>query len=315
MKKNEFYYPSADGKTQIHAVQWIPEGKPVAVLQIAHGVTEYIERYEELAEFLTEKGFIVTGNDHIGHGKSIAPGGFPMYFGLAGSWDYVVEDIHACKERIEKEYAGLPYCLLGFSLGSFVVRTYLIRYPRTVNAAVLIGTGQTPLIQIALAKYIAGKEAGKVGEEHTSLMIKKLTFGTYNKKFAPNRTEMDWLCADNASLDEFIASPLRGEYMSAGLFRELLNGMAFTGKAENVRKMDKHTPILFLSGESDPVGDCGKGVKRAYKSFVKAGIENVEMKLYPGLRHDVLHEMCRKEIFEYIYEWLEGKILLDSYRE
>lgn len=308
MTKNEFYYLSADGKTEIHALKWMPEGKPVAVLQIAHGVTEYIERYEELAEFFTKRGFIVTGNDHLGHGASIAPNGFPMYFGPAGSWDYVVEDIHACKEKIQNEYPEIPYCILGFSLGSFVVRTYLIRYPKMADVVVIVGTGQTPPIQIALAKFLADKEAEKYGEEQTSPLIKKLTFETYNKKFSPNRTEMDWLCSDNASLDRYIASPLRGKYMSAGLFRELLSGMAYTGKAEQVRKMNKHTPVLFVSGGDDPVGSCGKGVKRAYKSFLKAGLVDVNMKLYPGLRHDVLHEACREEIYNYIYQWLRSRI-------
>lgn len=306
MKKNEFYYPSADGKTNIHAVEWLPDENPVGILQIAHGVTEYILRYEELAEYLTKNGFAVVGNDHLGHGTSIADGAEPMYFGPEGSWNWAVEDLHTCKSIISKKYKDIPYCLLGFSLGSFLVRTYLIKYPNSVDASILIGTGQPPHMQISLAKFIANREAKKAGENHTTPMIKKLTFETYNKLFAPNRTEFDWLCSNNASLDKYIADPMRGGDLSAGLFREMLSGMEYTSKLNNIKKMNKDIPILFLSGDMDPVGDKGKGVIKAYDNFKKAGIKNVSIKLYKGLRHDILNEECKEEIYAYIDEWMNS---------
>lgn len=210
MKKEEFYYPSADGKTKIHAVKWIPEEEPKAILQIAHGVTEHILRYEELAQYLTERGIAVVGNDHLGHGTSILKKSHQMYFGPVGSWDWVVEDIKSCMEITKKQYQNIPYYILGFSLGSFVLRTYLIKHPKTVEGAIIVGTGQTPHLQIMLAKYMANKEAQKVGEKNTSPTIRKLTFETYNKKFAPNRTEYDWLCLSDKSIDEYIKDPLRG---------------------------------------------------------------------------------------------------------
>lgn len=306
MKKNEFNYMSKDGKTQIHAVEWLPDEAPKAILQIAHGVTEYILRYEEFAKFLTEKGIAVVGNDHLGHGKSIAENAEPMYFGPEGSWDWVVEDIKTCMDLTKNKYPNTPYYLLGFSLGSFIARTYLIKHQEKLNGAIIVGTGQIPSFQISLAKYMANKEAKKVGEDHTSPTIKKLTFETYNKIFAPNRTEYDWLCASNTSLDEYIKDPMRGGNMSAGLFREMLSGMAFTGKQENINKIDKNLPILFLSGDKDPVGEQGKGVTKAYNCFKKAGIKNVNMKLYPELRHDILREDCRQDVFNDIYEFINS---------
>lgn len=305
MKKEEFYYPSADGKTQIHAIKWLPEEEPKAILQIAHGVTEHISRYEEIATYFTQRGFVVVGNDHLGHGASIAKDSEPMYFGPEGSWDWVVEDIKTCMELTQKQFSNRPYYLLGFSLGSFVARTYLIKYPGKVDGAIIVGTGQTPHLQIAMAKYMANKEAKKVGEDHTSPTIRKLTFETYNKKFVPNRTEYDWLCSSNTSLDDYIKDPMRGENMSAGLFRELLSGMDFSANLKNINRMDKNAPILFLSGDKDPVGEQGKGVIRAYQSFKKCGIKDVNMKLYLNLRHDILHEDCRVQIFEDIYNWIE----------
>lgn len=307
MKREDFYYLSSDKKTQIHAVRWLPEVEVKAILQVAHGVTEHILRYEELAEYLTKEGIAVIGNDHLGHGTSIAEDSEPMYFGPEGSWNWVVEDIKTCMELTRKEYPNTSYYLLGFSLGSFVTRTYLIKYPETLNGAIIVGTGQTPLLQIAMAKYLANKEAKKEGEDKSTPIIRKLTFETYNKRFKPNRTDYDWLCASNDSLDKYIVDPLRGRAMSSGLFREMLNGMDFTSRQENVDKMRKDIPILFLSGEEDPVGKQGKGVKRAYKSFKKSGIKDVSIKIYPGLRHDILHEDCRKEIFAEIYKWIEKK--------
>lgn len=308
MNKNEFYYLSADGKTQIHAVEWITDEKPKAILQIAHGVTEYILRYEQFAEYLVKKGIMVVGNDHLGHGKSIAKDSEPMYFGPTGSWKWAVEDMYTCTKMIKEKYPEIPYYMLGFSLGSFLLRTYLIEYPGIADAAIIMGTGETPPVQIALAKFIANKEAKKVGENHTSPMIKKLTFDTYNKFFAPNRTDYDWLCSDNEGLDEYIADQMRGGNLSAGLFREMLSGMKFTSEIKNLKKMNLNTPILFISGDEDPVGEKGKGVIKAYHKFQDIGMKDVEIKLYPKLRHDILHEKCKKEIYEYVYNWIEKKL-------
>ncbi len=309
MIKNEFYYPSADGKTQIHAVEWKPETEIKGVIQIAHGVTEYILRYENFAEFFTQKGFVVVGNDHLGHGQSIAPNGKPMYFGPNGSWNFVVKDIDTCKQMTKKKYPNVPYMILGFSLGSFLVRTYLIDYAQEpLDGAIIMGTGYIPNFKIAIAKMMANKEAKKVGEENTSPVIKSLTFETYNKLFKPNRTAFDWLCSNEEALDEYIKDPLRGENYSAGLFREMLTGMQYTAELKNIQKMNKKMPIFLLSGDKDPVGEFGKGVIKTHEIFKKAGIEDVEIKLYPNLRHDILHEKCKDTIYNDIYLWLKKKM-------
>ena len=310
MKKEEFNYLSSDGKTMIHAVKWIPSGEVKMVLQISHGVTEHILRYEKFANYFSLRGILVVGNDHLGHGSSIIPNAQPMYFGSVGSWNKVVEDIEKCREIISSQYSGIPYCLLGFSLGSFAVRTHLIDYPGRVDMCILIGTGQTPNLSIKLAKFMANKEAKKYGEQFSSPVIRQLTFGTYNKMFAPNRTEFDWLCSNEESIDEYINDPLRGDSMSSGLFREMLTGMEYTAKLENMKKMDRTMPILLLSGSKDPVGDCGKGVIKTVKSLKKAEIQDITFKIYPDLRHDILNEKDNKEIYEDIYKWLNEKNVL-----
>jgi len=308
MVRNEFTFPSADGKTAIHAVEWLPESEIVAVLQIAHGVSEYILRYEPFAEFLTQQGFAVVGHDHLGHGNSVAVGASRLYFGPKGSWNWVVEDIYTLRTLAGKHFPGLPYFLLGHSMGSFLARTYLIRYPGTVSGAVIMGTGQMSPALIAGGKAVAIAEGARIGEESASPLVAKLSFDTYNKVFAPNRTGFDWLSVNEENVDRYIADPLCGGNASIGLFREMLGGMSFIAKPENVRKMNLNTPILFISGEMDPVGDCGKGVKRAYDSFCKASMRDVSLKLYPGLRHEILCEKEREIVFDDIYQWLISKM-------
>lgn len=309
MNKREFYYPSSDGRTRIHAVEWSPDESPEAILQIAHGVTEYILRYEEFAEYLTNKGILVVGNDHIGHGSSIAENAKPMYFGPEGSFKYAVDDVNTLYKTTKEKYENIPYIILGFSLGSFIVRRFLIDYPDTVDGAILVGTGQIAPIKIKIAKFIAKSEAKKHGEDNPTPMIKSLSFDNYNKLFKPNRTDYDWLCLSKTSLDKYIRDKNRGKELSAGLFREMLSGMEYTGNLENIKKMNKDIPIIFLSGEMDPVGEKGKSVKKAYSDFKKVGIEDVDMKLYKDLRHDILHEDNCVEIYNDIYNFIKEKVI------
>ena len=309
MVRNEFTFPSADGKTSIHAVEWLPEGTaPRAVLQIAHGVSEYILRYEPFAAFLTERGFAVVGHDHLGHGGSVVPGAVPLYFGPKGSWDHVTADIYTLRSLAGKRFPNLPCFLLGHSMGSFLARTYLIRYPGTVDAAVLMGTGQMSSVLVGGGLAIAAAESLRIGEDRVSDLVEKLSFASYNKIFAPNRTAFDWLSVNEENVDAYIADPLCGGMATIGLFREMLCGIRFIRRAENLRRMNLNTPVLFISGGMDPVGDLGKGVLAAAGSFERAGMRDVSVKLYPGLRHEILCETERETVCRDIHEWLLSKL-------
>ena len=294
--RKEFTFPSADGRTAIHAVEWHPAGEPAGILQIAHGVAEYALRYEPFARFLNAHGFLVVANDHLGHGKSVAEGAPRLYFGEKGSWQHVVDDMYTLRCRTGEAYPELPYFIMGHSMGSFLTRTYLIRYPGTVKGAILMGTGQNPDAMLVGGKALASVLARKVGRENASDVVEKLAFGAYNKAFAPNRTGYDWLSVSEENVDAYIADPLCGGMASTGLFLELLGGMAFIKKPANLRHMNMATPVLFISGDRDPVGGMGKGVRAAYDSFRRAGVRDAELKLYPGLRHEILNEDCRAQV-------------------
>lgn len=310
MVLQEFRFPSADGKTAIHAVEWLPDGDPAAVLQISHGVSEYILRYEPLASFFTQRGIAVVGHDHLGHGSSVADGAPRLYFGPAGSWNWVVQDLETRRCLARKRFPGIPYFLLGHSMGSFLARTYLIRYPGAVDAAILSGTGQMTSPMLAAGKLIAAREERKVGRTQSSPVVMRLAFDAYNKRFAPNRTGFDWLSVSTENVDAYVADPLCGGNPTIGLFQEMLEGLTFLAKPEHLRQMNQNTPVLFVSGEMDPVGECGKGVRRVYNSFRQAGVRDVTLCLYPKLRHEIFNENCRDCIFQDLYQWLESRFCL-----
>lgn len=304
MYKLEYYIPSSDGETKLRVLEWQPECNPIGVIQISHGITEHMGRYEELAKFLVDRGFVVIGNDHIGHGKSISYTSVPMYFGRSGSWNYVIDDLYLVTKLIKNKYQNTKICLLGFSLGSYASRHYLIKYPNEMYCSILIGTGQTSFIENKIAELIVNWQIKKYGDMATTKVINQLTFGIYNKKYS-KKIGYDWLCAHKPALNEYMNDPLRGGFMTTGLFKELLYGMNFTSKNSNIKKMNKNIPILFLSGKDDPVGNYTKGVIKAYKKFRNAGIKNVFYEFYSDMRHDILHEKNREIVFYDIYEYLK----------
>ena len=306
--RKDFYFPSSDGTTQIHAVEWLPDGSPRGVYQIAHGVSEYALRYEPFAEFLTRKGLVVVANDHLGHGQSIAEGAAPVYFGETDGWTQVVDDMRALCVLVREEYPELPYILMGHSMGSFLARTYLIRYPGTVDAAIIMGTGQLSPAVITAGKRIAAAAAKKHGYDGFSSTVNSIAFGSYNRAFRPTRTDFDWLSVNEENVDSYIADPLCGGGATIGLFDQMLGGIRFNQKRGNLKRMRKDTPVLFLSGAEDPVGDMGRGVMRAYESFIRAGVRDAELKLYSGLRHEILNEKERERVHADIWAWVSRRL-------
>lgn len=306
---SEYYFPSSDGKTLIHVNQWTPVSQPIrAVVQIAHGVSEYAGRYAPFAQFLCKHGFVVVANDHLGHGLSVAEGQPRLYFGPQDGWQHVVDDVATLQQRTAKVFHTVPYFIFGHSMGSFITRTFLIRYPGRVRGAVLCGTGhQSPLI-IAGGRMVVDREIHRHGDAVFSETADRLAFGTYNKAFSPTRTKFDWISASSANVDAYIADPMCGEGATLGLMRDMLGGIAFLTNPKNLSNMDKNLSAFFISGDQDPVGDMGKGVTRAYQAFRKAGLQDVSMKLYHGLRHEILNEKSARFVYQDVLDWLNQRL-------
>ena len=303
-----FYYPSSDGVHTVHALEWLPQDRPRAVVQIVHGIAEYIGRYGHVARFLSERGVLVCGEDHLGHGET-ASDGIYGYFGPKDGWDHVSRDVRRLRELQGEKYPGVPYVMLGHSMGSFLTRTYLIRWPGTVDGAVLSGTGQEPAQLVAFGKAMAGALCRLRGDTYVSPLVTAMSLGAYNRKFKPNRTPADWISRDEAVVDAYRKDPLCTFVPTVGMFRDMMGGLQFIAGKENLARMEKETPVYFLSGDHDPVGGMGEGVKRVVGMFREAGCRDVTLKLYPDGRHEMFNELNRREVMEDLMAWLEEKVI------
>ena len=279
----EFRFPSADGTTTLYGRTWAPEhGAPRAVLQLVHGIAEHIGRYDRFARFMSDHGYLVCAEDHLGHGNTPENTEDLGYTADKDGWVKMTDNVRALHERIAPQYPGIPYFILGHSMGSFLTRSYLIRYPGTVDACALLGTGQQPESVLKAGLAACRLEQIRLGKRGRSKLLQSLCFGAYNSQFKPNRTESDWVCSVDEVVDAYIADPFCQVMPTVTLMRDMLTGIRFNQQAENLAKMDKTTPVFFLSGDQDPVGSNGKGVRAAYQSFLDAGCGHVRLKLSPA---------------------------------
>lgn len=310
MIKEEFYFDSRDGKSKLHGVRYRPE-EPESVrgiVQIVHGMAEYVERYEEFAEFLTARGYVVTGEDHLGHGKSVKEGGKYGYFCENDPATVLVRDVHRLKKMTEALYPGVPYVIMGHSMGSFITRNYLFRYGTGISAAIIMGTGMQPKAVVETAAAVTALQKLFCGPGHVSRLIDRLAFGGYNKKITDARTEWDWLSRDRERVKRYMEDPLCGFTFTVNGFTALFELISRLYRPENLEQIPKKLPIFMVSGDADPVGDCGRGVRMAYDSLKGAGLENVRLKLYEGGRHELLNETNRDEVMRDIHDWLEEAV-------
>lgn len=305
MKKETFYFDSRDNQSKLYGVRYTPENGAIkCVVQIVHGMAEHIERYEEFAQFLADRGCVVTGEDHLGHGKSVPQGGTYGYFCKQDPATVVVRDVHRLKKMTQELYPGVPYFIIGHSMGSFILRNYLCRYGSGIDGAVIMGTGMQPRALIKLSKALGAVIQLFAGEKHVSRFLNRAAFGAYNKHFPDVRTESDWLSKDENRVNAYRNDPLCGFVFTVNGFRTLFELIDRIQQKDNLHKIPKDLPILMISGADDPVGEYGKGVRRACDSLRNAGMENICFKLYETDRHELLNETDREEIMQEICRWI-----------
>lgn len=304
----DFYFNSSTGKNKIHARMCVPDAEPRAIVQIIHGIAEYIDRYDEFMSFLADNGIIAVGTDHLGHGKSIESEEQTGFFAYDNGWDYAVRDEEVLRLAMHENYPELPIIVFGHSMGSFMARTLLIRYPDAFNAAIISGTGNQGAALVNGGLFMGNLVTGLKGAHHYSKFLNNLAFGSYNKIYDNPKTEYDWLSRDEANVQKYIDDPLCGFIPSCSLFRDMMTGVKFITNKKNLTAMNKDMPVYFISGDMDPVGECGKGVQKAYNNFLEAGMKDVSIKLYPGGRHEMLNEINKDEVYTDILAWLDSKI-------
>lgn len=308
VQSTTFYLPSSDGIHQLHGLIWRPEGTPKGVIQITHGISEYIGRYAPFASFLAEQGYVVVGHDHLGHGETANHRRELGFFADRGGWHYVLEDVRRVHLEMADRFPQLPYVLMGHSMGSFVARLYLIDYPGCLDGCILSGTGQGAAPLVGFGRGLSGLLSRVLGSRHVSKLITSLSLGAYNKQFRPNRTHADWLSRDEAAVDAYVADPLCRFVPTVSMFADMMAMIQQVGSAKRLTAMDRELPIYLFSGQCDPVGDCGKGVEKVCQLLQNAGVKDVSLKLYPEGRHEMLQETNRLEVYQDVLGWLEGKL-------
>ena len=305
--KKEFTYLSADGITNIHAIEWKPEGEIKAILQIAHGMVEYIDRYDEFASYLCEKGYMVIGNDHLGHGLSVKDGTCYGYFHETRGNECVIADIHRLRSLTQKIYEDIPYFVLGHSMGSFLMRQYIELYGEGLKGAIIMGTGEQSPVVVGAGKTLCKIIAMFKGWKHRSELVDNMAFGSYNKGFEPARTEKDWLTKEEKVVDAYLANPWNTFRFTVNGYYHMFRGMMYASKKEHIQQIPKDLPLFLVAGDKDPVGENGKAVKKVYETYKACQIKDVRIKLYENDRHEILNETDRATVFEDIWMWLEEK--------
>ncbi len=304
----DFYFNSSTGKNKIHTRMCVPDGEVKAVVQIIHGIAEYIERYDDFMSFLASNGFVAVGTDHLGHGKSIENDEQKGFFADSDGWKYAVDDEEILRRAMKENYTNVPQIAFGHSMGSFMARTHIIRFPDGFDAAIISGTGNQGAALVFGGLTMGNLITSLKGPHHYSKLLNDLAFGSYNKIYDNPRTSHDWLTRNEAVVDKYLADPLCGFIPSCSLFRDMMVGVKFITNVKNLDAMNKDMPVYFMSGDMDPVGECGKGVKLAYDNFCKAGMKDVSIKLYEGGRHEMLNEINSDEVYADILAWINSKI-------
>ena len=303
----DFTIPSTVPGRTLHAFRCEPEGPVQAVLQLSHGMVEFIDRYKPLAQYLAGQGILVTGHDHLGHGQSIRTKEDYGFFALPDGNQAVLEDLHALTTLTKQQYPGVPYFLLGHSMGSFYARQYLCAYGSELDGAIILGTGFQPKGLVQFAKGLCRVLAVFQGWHHRSKLVSALSFAGYNKGLE-GRTTHDWLNRDQAEVDKYLADERCTFIFTLNAYYSMFSGILRLYDPAFLAQMPGDLPVLFLAGDADPVGERGKGVLRAVQSLKDAGVRNIRCKLYPGARHELLLETNHQEVFEDIAAWLREQL-------
>ncbi|MDZ7758306.1 alpha/beta hydrolase [Rhodohalobacter sp.] len=305
MKKESFII-KASNDMDLYCLQWQPDGPPIGAVQIVHGMAEHVDRFHEFARFLTDQGFTVIGHDHPGHGKSRND-----RLGIVPSEDAfhtLVDETHRVYFTIKQKYPELPVFIFGHSMGSFITQRMMQLQPVQPDGIIYSGSNGKPPLLLHFGIFLSKILSRTMGPDKKSPLIDFLTFGKYNKAFKPNRTDFDWLTRDEEIVDQYVKDPDCGFIYPVGFYRDLFLGLRTLHRHEPFSGYSKSVPMLLVSGDQDPVSDMGKGVQQLKSLLEKSGAESVDINIYPGGRHEMVHEINREEVMDDILSWIQNHL-------
>lgn len=302
MKKLKGTFLSTCQKESIHYYIYEPVGEIKGILQVVHGMKEYVERYEELARYLTERGILLCGHDQLGHGHTGKEQGEFGFFAKKNGHRYLVEDVHFLRVLIQDKYKNIPFFLFGHSMGSFIARVYLAQYADGLAGCILSGTsGRIKLSVTGIG--IADTIAKTKGVYHRGTFIDKMAFGAYNAGFEGN-TNYEWLSRDPKICEAFRVDELCNYQFTCTAFRDLFTLLTLCNQKKWYESFSKKLPLYLMSGTHDPVGVKGIGVKQVYNQLLDTGHRTVTLKLYPEARHELTNEINKEEVYRDLYQWM-----------
>lgn len=303
----QIQFLSSNKTHTIHGMMWKQEGIEVkGIIQIVHGMVEHIERYDMFATEMAKRGYIVVGHDHLGHGYSVQSKDDYGFIDEEKGAEYLIYDIHKLHQKMKKQYSNIPYFLIGFSMGSFLVRRYLIDYPKEdFTGVIIMGTGQHSILESSVGMLITTVLKKIKGHRYVSPFVDYCVIGTLQRKIKNKKTDRDWISTDEKEVEKYKNNPMCSFVFTVSAYFDLFKTVYIIEKPNNLRRMRKDIPIILLSGAEDPVGNRGKAIEKLYKQYQNLGIENVEYKLYPKARHELLNEYNREQVIEELFQWLE----------
>ena len=280
-----------------------PVTEPKAIIQICHGMAEHIDRYDHFMNFLCDKGYIVIGYDQRGHGKTAGSVENCGYMDDSNNIDVLVQDIHKVVRFAKNAYPDKNIYLFGHSMGSFVSQRFVELYDNEINGLILSGSSFNDGFIIKIGNLLASLITKLKGRRHISKLINNLSLGSYNKKFEPAKTEVDWLSRDEENNIKYINDEYCGMIFSVSYFKDLTS--TFSLIAKDLELINDDLPIYIMSGDNDPVGNFGKGTTLLFNKLQDVGIRDLTLKLYKDGRHEMLNEINKEEVYNNIIEWLE----------
>ena len=309
--KEEFYLPSSCEGIDLRGIMWQPEGEVKAILQISHGMAEHIERYDEFAMFLRDLGYCVVGHDHIGHGKTAKEKEERGHIDSKGGNQFLIEDMHLIRKKLAAMYPKAPYFMLGHSMGSTLLRQYILEYGEGLDGIILSG----PVAKISKALLSVGKclakAIGKIkGADYRSKLLYNMTLGSYSKQIKDDDVG-SWVTKDKEKAKEYADDELSDFIFTASGYYAVFDGIGRLHDKEASRKTPHDLPIYIVSGKEDPVGGFGEGVEKIHEEYKKDGAKNVDITIYEEGRHEMLNEVNRQEVYQDIAYWMEKTITLN----
>ena len=308
MKKEEFGILSKYQRHTLHGICWTPEGEVRAVLQMVHGMVEFIDRYHDFAQYLCSLGIAAIGHDHLGHGLTAGSDEDLGYFAGEGGEQLLIEDMYQVTEEMKRRFPSVPHFILGHSMGSFCLRKYLTFYGDQVDGAIIMGTGDFPLALAEAGKAAAALLIRTKGRRHRSEKLANLVFQGYLKEIENPRTPVDWLTKDEAIVDAYQKNKFNTFIFTVSAYHDFFEIIEYDTKMKNLDRIPRDLPLFLVAGDKDPVGSWGAGPKNLFDKYQKQGFTDVRLKLYAEDRHEILNETDRENVYKDLGDWILEKI-------